>query len=68
MLVLSRKPHESVVVGDSGSLHGIARVTVIQVRGNRVWLGFDADPSVQIHRHEVHDRIRVESDFQISQT
>jgi carbon storage regulator len=66
MLVLSRKSRESVVISDPGSLLGNVRVTVIELRGGRVWLGFEADPEVQIHRHEVHERICAERDFEIA--
>ena len=51
MLVLSRKPGESVVIGN-----GIT-VTVVAVEGGRVRLGFDAPSEVPIHRTEVHQRI-----------
>ncbi len=61
MLVLSRKTRESIVIGDSNSLHGNVRVTVVEVRGGRVWLGIDAHPDVPIHRNEVHERICAES-------
>ena len=61
MLVLSRKSQEAVVVGGSGSLHRLVRVTVIEIRGGKVWLGFDADADVPVHRHEVWERICAES-------
>ena len=51
MLVFSRKPGESVVVGN-----GIT-VTVVAVEGGRVRLGFNAPREVPIHRTEVHQRI-----------
>jgi carbon storage regulator len=51
MLVFSRKPGESVVIGN-----GIT-VTVVAVEGGRVRLGFDAPREVPIHRTEVHQRI-----------
>jgi carbon storage regulator len=50
MLVLSRKAQESICIGD-----GI-RVTVIDVRGNKVRLGIEAPPHVRIHREEVAAR------------
>ncbi|MCI0364497.1 MAG: carbon storage regulator, partial [Phycisphaerales bacterium] len=60
MLVLSRKSQEVVVVGGSGSLHRLVRVTVIEIRGGKVWLGFDADADVPVHREEVWERICAE--------
>jgi len=54
MLVLSRKRGESVVIGN-----GIT-VTVLDVRGDRVRLGFDAPAEVPIHRQEVQQRIEID--------
>jgi len=51
MLVLSRKPGESIVIGDR------ITVTIIEVKGERVRLGFEAPSEVPIHRQEIHDRI-----------
>ena len=47
MLVLSRMPGEGVVFSGPG------RVVVVKVRGDKVSLGFEADPAVAIHRDEV---------------
>jgi carbon storage regulator len=52
MLVLSRKPGERVVVGNS------VMVTVLEVRGDRVKLGIDAPRQVPVYRDEVHRRMR----------
>ncbi|MEI8371231.1 MAG: carbon storage regulator CsrA [Planctomycetota bacterium] len=52
MLVLSRKLGEEVVIGD-----GI-RVTVLEMRGDRVKLGFVAPGEVPIHRKEIHRAIQ----------
>ena len=49
MLVLSRKPGESIQIGD-----GIT-VKVLRVRGERVWIGIEADPDVSIQRGELHE-------------
>jgi carbon storage regulator len=49
MLVLSRKPGESIQIGD-----GII-VKVLRVRGERVWIGIKADPDVSIQRGELHE-------------
>ena len=61
MLVLSRKSRESVVVGAADNLNEVVRVTVIEVRGGTVKLGFQAGDEVPIHRAEVWERIRAES-------
>jgi carbon storage regulator CsrA len=57
MLVLSRKSRESVVVGGSAGFERILRVTVIEIRGKHVRLGFDIEPDVPVHRLEVWERI-----------
>jgi len=51
MLVLTRKPGEAIVIGD-----GIT-VTVVEVKGERVRLGFTAPAEVAIHREEVKRKI-----------
>ena len=50
MLVLSRKSRESVVIGGSDGLHRLLKVTVLDIRGTNVKLGFEADPDVPVHR------------------
>jgi carbon storage regulator CsrA len=45
MLVLSRKPGERVVIGNA--------VTVVEIKGNGVLVGFDAPEDVQILRGEL---------------
>ncbi len=54
MLILSRKAGERIYVGDS------IQVTVLDVRGGRVRLGFAAPSHVTIHREEVFRRIEAE--------
>ena len=51
MLVLSRKKGEGVVIGRK------IRVTVLEVSGTRVKLGFSCPPEVPIHREEVYAEI-----------
>jgi carbon storage regulator len=58
MLVLSRKAQESVVVGGSANSEPTLIVTVLEIRGNRVSLGFNIAKDVPIHRQEVWDRLR----------
>ena len=57
MLVLTRKSREAVVVGEADGLHPLLTVTVIDIRGGNVKLGFEADARVPIHREEVWERI-----------
>ena len=57
MLVLSRRSRESVVIGGSGGLNSLLKVTVLEVKGANVKLGFEAEADVPIHRSEVWERI-----------
>ncbi len=47
MLVLSRRPTQRVIISDS------IAVEVVEVRGDKVRLGFTADSDVMIDREEV---------------
>jgi carbon storage regulator CsrA len=58
MLVLTRKQEESVVVGGSHSLERMLKVTVLEIRGGTVKLGFEASTDFPVHRWEVWERIR----------
>jgi carbon storage regulator CsrA len=57
MLVLTRKNRESVVIGRSEDLQVVLEITILQIEGGRVRLGFTADTRMPIHRREVWDRI-----------
>lgn len=50
MLVLSRKKNERILIGEN------VEVTVVEVRGDKVRLGFDAPREVEIVRPEVIER------------
>jgi carbon storage regulator len=52
MLVLSRKKEESIIINDN------IVVTVVEIRGDKVRLGFDAPKEVPIHRREVYEAIK----------
>ena len=67
MLVLSRKIRESVVVGGGPSLHPVFKVTVLEIRGKKVKLGFQADPSVPVQRLEVCELMLTESRDKVAQ-
>ena len=51
MLVLSRKKDERIMIGES------IEVTVVEIHGDRVKLGFVGPNEVPIHREEVFRRI-----------
>ena len=54
MLVLTRGLLETVMVGDD------IEVTVLEVRGDKVKLGFAAPDSIDVHRKEIWLRIQEE--------
>lgn len=64
MLVMSRKKDDGVIINDN------IVVTVVEIRGDKVRLGFDMPREVPIHRKEVYDAILHEhhSGFQIGTT
>lgn len=55
MLVVSRKPGERLLIGES------VEVTVLGIRGDQVSLGVSAPREVTIHREELLERIRREN-------
>jgi carbon storage regulator len=61
MLVLSRKNGQSVMVGGADGFHRLLKVTVVEITGRKVRLGFEVDPDVPVHRSEVWERINAEA-------
>jgi carbon storage regulator len=55
MLVLTRKPGQSIMIGDG------VEVQVLSVAGEKVRLGITAPRDVSIFRNEVYDRIESEN-------
>jgi carbon storage regulator len=55
MLVLTRKPDQSIIIGSD------IEITVLEVRGEQVRLGIRAPRSVAVHRKEVFEQINSES-------
>ena len=58
MLVLTRKCREAVVVGASLDSEPLLTVTVLEITGGRVRLGFEVRRDMLVHRWEVWERIR----------
>lgn len=58
MLVLTRKKREAITVGRSDTSEPMLTVTVLDICGGKVRLGFEGDPNVSIHRWELWERVR----------
>lgn len=61
MLVLTRKPNQSIVIGDDIEL------TVLEVRGDQVRIGINAPREIPVHRKEIYEQIKQEN-MKASQT
>jgi carbon storage regulator len=57
MLVLTRKKRESVGIGRPEDQEVVVIITILEIEGGRVRLGFEADARMPIHRREVWERI-----------
>ncbi len=55
MLILTRKPGESLYIGDD------IKVTLMEIKGNQVRVGVDAPPTVRIYREEIYLQILEEN-------
>ena len=55
MLYLARKVGESVIINDN------IEVTVVEVRGKTIKLGFTFPPDVNVLRRELYERIQEEN-------
>ncbi|RYL95810.1 carbon storage regulator [Sporolactobacillus sp. THM7-4] len=55
MLVLTRKPGQSIKIGDT------IEVRIIAVDGDQIKLGIKAPREIDIHRQEVYDAIQKEN-------
>lgn len=56
MLVLTRQSDETIIIGDN------IRITIVEVRGDKVRIGIDAPHDVPVHRQEIYDAIRREAE------
>jgi carbon storage regulator len=52
MLVLTRKVGQEIIIGEK------IRITITQVKGERVRIGIDAPTDVSVDRQEIHERRR----------
>jgi len=55
MLILTRKPGESVYLGDD------VKITIVEIKGHQIRLGIDAPRDLRIYREEIYEQIREEN-------
>ena len=62
MLILARKPGESLYVGDD------IRITVLSVQGKQVKIGISLPPDKVVYREEVYRRVTEENRMALATT
>lgn len=60
MLVLTRKEQEAVVIGDQ------VEVLVVEIRGDKVRLGFKAPNEVTVHRKEIWLQVKAKEGLTVA--
>lgn len=55
MLVLTRKPGQSIIINDN------IEVTILEVKGETIRIGVEAPKEVTIYRHEIFEEIKKEN-------
>ncbi len=55
MLILTRKPGESIFIGDQ------IKVTIVEIKGSQIRLGVDAPKDLRIYREEIYEQILEEN-------
>ena len=58
MLILSRRVGETIYIGDGDRR---VQVTVLGAKGNQVRIGIEAPRDIAVHREEIYERIRAET-------
>lgn len=61
MLVLTRKPGESIIIGDE------IKIVVLGIKGKQAQLGIHAPSHVGIYREEIYKRVKEENKKAASQ-
>jgi carbon storage regulator len=55
MLILTRKPGESLYIGDE------IKITIVELKGNQIRVGIDAPSNFKIYREEIYVQILEEN-------
>ena len=55
MLILARKPGESIMIGDN------IKITLLDIKGEQIRLGIDAPREITVHRLEIYEEIAEEN-------
>lgn len=55
MLILTRKPGESLYIGDT------VKVTIVEIKGNQIRVGIEAPSELRIYREEIYVQILEEN-------
>lgn len=55
MLVLTRKPGESIAIGND------IKITVIEIKGKQIQLGITAPTRIKVYREEIFKRVQEEN-------
>ncbi|MFU8798206.1 MAG: carbon storage regulator CsrA [Gammaproteobacteria bacterium] len=55
MLVLSRKPDESIIIGDN------IIIQILSSRGNHIRLGITAPTDISVHREKIYKLIKAKA-------
>jgi carbon storage regulator len=56
MLILTRKPEETIIIGDD------IKVTILGVSHNQIRIGIQAPKDIPVHREEIYRMIKAEED------
>lgn len=62
MLILTRKPGESIMIGDT------VEVTVLSISHSVVRIGVNAPQEISVHRNEIYEKIKNQTPLQKKNT
>ncbi|MBL4884476.1 MAG: carbon storage regulator CsrA [Planctomycetaceae bacterium] len=60
MLVLSRQRDESIIIGDN------IKITIVDIRGDKIRIGIEAPAEIAVHRQEVFEAIQRDKQEEIA--